>query len=178
MKKALFQDHFNEEALAIKAKGSDKGIEHSYNKHPLYDVEFCASVARKTDAATALHDDAVKALLTEDTQKAILLFAEAVASFPTHSNSHFWLGKCRMLEGKTSEAKTLLLEAIRLAHQGHDAYHHSASDAHVARARAFLAEGNIDLAINDFTKALDLNRGNEVALKEREAAQRVKDSSS
>jgi Tfp pilus assembly protein PilF len=69
-----------------------------------------------------------------------------------------------------------LREAVRASHLAHDAYHRRASDAHLARGQQFLAAGEVELAIQDFTKALDLHRGNKVALAARASAYRLKGS--
>lgn len=174
VKKALFQDHFNEEALAIKTQGNTQGVNHTYSKHPLLDAQFCESVGRSPDNATTLHDGAVKAILEGNIAQAILHLEQAIAANPKHSNSHFWLGKCRMLEGRLEEARALVQEAIRLAHLDHEAYHRSASDIHLERARQFLHNGSLDLAINDYTKALDLNRSNVAASAELAAAEKLR----
>lgn len=174
IKKALFQDHFNAEALAIKNKGNSDDIAHTYDKHSLWDAEFCNSVGRKHDAATSLHDEGVKAVLSGDMATAVDRFMKALAASPTHSNSHLWMGKCRLAMGDAIGAKKNMQEAIRLAHLDHEAYHKSASQEHVKRAREFLKRGELYLAINDFNKALDLDRTNQDAIKERDAANKLR----
>lgn len=174
IKKALFQDHFNEEALAIKDKGSADDIAHTYSKHPLFDAQFCDAVGRKQVAATALHDAGVRAVLEGNVPAATQCFESAIAAAPMHSNSHFWLGKCRLSLGDPLGAKRNLQEAISLSHIDHEAYHKAASGEHVKRARAFMACGELDLAINDFTKALDLDRTNQDAATGRETAQKIR----
>lgn len=174
IKKALFQDHFNEEALAIKNKGSVDGIAHTYDKHPLFDAQFCNSVGRKHDAVTVLHDEGVKAVLSGDMATAVEKFMQALNISPTHSNSHLWMGKCRLAMGDAIGAKKNMQEAIRLSHLDHEAYHKAASQEHVKRAREFFKRSELDLAINDYTKALDLDRTNQDAIKERDEAQKLR----
>lgn len=174
IKKALFQDHFNAEALAIKNKGGIGDIAHTYDKHPLFDTQFCDSVGRRHDAATVPHDEGVHAVLRGDMATAVEKFAQALGASPAHSNSHLWMGKCRLAMGDATGAKKSFQEAIRLAHLDHDSYHKAASVEHLKRARAFMSRGEFDLAINDYTKALDLDRTNQDATTERTAAQKVR----
>ncbi len=65
-------------------------------------------------------------------------------------------------------------EAVRVFAARHDRYHRHASDMHLRRGLYFLRAGETDLAIADFSKALDLHRHNVEALRERAGAYRLK----
>lgn len=173
LQKALFQDHFNDAALALKAQGAQAVL--PYRKHPARDAVFRASLELAPDPATALHDGAVT--LKEDgaLAQAALLLRTAIAISPQHSNSHFTLAQCCFEGGEYSDAREHALAAIRLSHQAHDAYHRFASAQHLDRGRGFAGQGEWDLAINAFTKALDLFQGNDTAREARDEAYRKRD---
>jgi tetratricopeptide (TPR) repeat protein len=173
--KSIFQDHFNEEAL----KGKEEGAAHEarapvYAKHPLFDIAFCANIGELPSEATRRHDDGVKALLAGDIVGALSAFNNAIAIEPAHSNSYFARAKLWFAQGAHVKAGTDLEEAIRLSHLKHDSYHRFASDEHLVRGARLLLDGEVELAIADFTKALDLNRRNRKALLARAAVYRAK----
>jgi len=173
--RAIFQDHFNEEALKGKEGGArGKRRVPSYNKHPLFDLEFRSLIGELPDDATKPHDDGMSALLAGDTATALKFFEKALAAVPSHSNSFFGRGKSYFLKGDYAQAATDFAQAVRLSHIKHDAYHRTASAEHFARGAAFLKSGQLDLAVSDFTKALDLHRGNRHALAARANAYRLK----
>lgn len=174
LKKALFQDHFNEEALALSSVSIPADVPFSYDKHPLRDATFLASVGLPAGVATFMHDEAAQLFEQAKYEQALKQFAKAAACDSEHSNSHFGMGKCCFMLGQFDEARKHVTEAVRLSHLAHDAYHRAASQAHVKRAREFMTQGEIDLAINDFSKALDLHRGNQDALSGREQAQKMR----
>lgn len=60
-------------------------------------------------------------------------------------------------------------KAIAMSSARHDAYHKHASGAHVLRGEYNMQAGELDLAIADFSKALDLWRGNAQATVLRDA---------
>lgn len=171
---AIFQDHFNQEALSGKAQletGEKRGrVIPSYDKHPLRDAEFCVSTGQMPDATTKLHDKAVAGCLAGS-------YAQVLSLIPpdtTHSNSRFLLGKCWFHLQRYGKAADNFIEAIRISHMHHDQYHHHASTQHFLRGSAFFYGGKIDLAIVDFTKALDLNRHNQEARQARARAYKAK----
>jgi len=173
--RAIFQDHFNQEALAgVKDATRATGHTPVYDKHPVFDLEFRGLIGQLPDDATKLHDEAARAFIAGDSASAVLLLDKAIASVPHHSNSLFTRGKCHFMEQRFEEARTDFAEAIRQSHRHHDAYHRNASAEHLARGRRFFERDELDLAVSDFTKALDLYRGNKQALKARAEAYRAK----
>jgi tetratricopeptide (TPR) repeat protein len=118
----------------------------------------------------------MRALALGNLTEAMALFDTAIALNAHHSNSFFARGKCYFLLDDFEKARVDFMEAIRLSHQKHDSYHRAASEEHLQRGRGFLKLGKLDLAINDFTKALDLHRKNKDALAARAQAYRAKGS--
>ena len=169
-KRALFQDHFNQEALEGKAEAMATRAPE-YAKHPLRDAEFLASVGLAAHTGTALHDEAAAHYEVARYDQALVLLNKTEAG---HSNSYFLRGRCHFLKREFEMARADITEAIRLSHLGHDAYHRHASGEHLARGKAYAASGELELAISDFTKALDLHRGNQDALAARAQSYRVK----
>lgn len=156
--KALFQDHYNEEALELRASGFAGDLPR-YAKHPLTDAEFCANIGKPATRATQWHDEAM-ALMERDPAAAQELLEKLVRHYPTHSNGRFRLAQLYAVQNLHKQAYTQLIEAIRLSHEEHDGYHQTASGEHVARGAEFARHAEYDLAINEFHKALDLHRGN------------------
>ncbi len=113
-----------------------------------------------------MHDEAVSHYLAGDYIQALLV----LPADTHHSNSHFLRGKCRFQLKAYREAYEEFSEAVRLSHIRHDVYHRFASQQHVWRGEKLFDEGHIDLAIADFTKALDLYDGNKDAMKARAVA--------
>jgi tetratricopeptide (TPR) repeat protein len=171
--KALFQDHFCEEAKKDVSRLTCH-VPPIYDKHPLFDIAFCSSVGELPTDATALHDAGVHATLAGDIASALAALNKAITLEPGHSNSYFARGKCWFMQKAYAKARNDFAEAIHLSHIKHDAYHQLASDEHTKRAQLFLAAREADLAIADFSKALDLNRRNKNALAGRAAAYRSK----
>ncbi len=169
--KALFQDHFNAEALERKKNGTrheGRGVNiPHYDKHPLLDGEFCLSIGESPSQATLMHDEGIKALEQGEYTTASHYFNTAIAVDPQHSNSFFGLGKTAFVQQDYEKSREVFTEATRLSHLRHNAYHRLASNAHFERGKTFLAQGEMDLAINDFNKALDLWHQNEEAIKMR-----------
>lgn len=65
-------------------------------------------------------------------------------------------------------------EALKICAARHDAYHHHASASHVARGKWFEDNSYPDLAIADYSKALDLNGKNTGAITSRARVYRAK----
>ncbi len=171
---AIFQDHFNQEALSGKAwiTDSDTLMAYTphYDKHPPLDSAFCASIGREPDSATALHDEMVRIYLTGDYLKVL----SSILHDTNHSNIRFLIGKCCFMLHEYETARKNFAEAIRLSHVSHDVYHRLASGEHYKRGKAFLLDENFDLAIADFTKALDLHPQNLLARQARAHAYKAK----
>ena len=169
--KALFQDHFNEAAMAGKereTRDGERGIRgFKYDKHPLLDGEFRMSIGEVPCAVSRLHDAGVRG-------SDIACFNAAIALDPSHSNSYFARGKYWFAEKSYDRACTDFREAIALSHIKHNDYHRLASGEHLARGKAFLNAGELDLAVNDFTKALDLWPQNQDAIQACEKARHLK----
>jgi tetratricopeptide (TPR) repeat protein len=179
--KAVFQDHSNPEA--IRRKAGDRSAPHAptYASHPASDAAFCMSIDRPLTQASRLHDEAIGALAQQEYPAALALLERAITCDANHSNSHFARGKCFFLQYLNApdttylaEADMALTEAIRLSHRDHDSYHRQASADHVARGALFLMQGNTDLAVADFSKALDLFAKNDEARRLRAQAYRAK----
>lgn len=62
-------------------------------------------------------------------------------------------------------ARDEFAEALHIFGGRHERYHRHASGLHQRRAELFLQMGQADLAINDLTKALDLDRHNQEAMR-------------
>lgn len=172
--KAVFQDHQNQEAIEGQKGRRLLAKAPLYDKHPISDIAFCSSVGQLPAEATHIHDEAATFLQSGDVSMALVLFNKAISTEPMHSNSFFGRAKCWFALQKYEKARADFAEAVRLSHLHHDAYHRMASGEHVQRGQAFLAAGQIDLAIADFTKALDLYRGNKEALMAKEEAYKRK----
>jgi tetratricopeptide (TPR) repeat protein len=85
-------------------------------------------------------------------------YSSAIACDNTHSNAYYGRGKCA---GYLQDMEAALQDynaAIMLSTTQHDTYHHQASEQHVSRGIMYNETGDDDLAINDYGKALDLNR--------------------
>ncbi|MEI7670298.1 MAG: hypothetical protein WCJ33_09475, partial [Pseudomonadota bacterium] len=141
-------------------------------KHPVYDFEFRSLIGEANKSATNLHDNAAQLYLSGHFKFTLELLLGDNA--PLNENSYFLIGKSFAMLGEFENAKNYLLEAIRLSQIKHDEYHDFASLEHVKRGRLFYAISEIDLAISDFTKALDLNNKNIEALHERAKCYRIK----
>lgn len=157
--KAIFQDHRNKEAKDRKGVRSEVFRPIFYNEHPLSDAVFCESVGRLTGVATALHDTALKHYLAQDFETALNALVTC-----EQENGFFLKGKCWIAMGEYEQAKIALQEAVRLSHIQHDNYHQQAAAAHIERGTLFLKQNALDLAIADFSKALDLHKNNPLAL--------------
>ncbi len=172
--KALFQDHFNAAALALKTEISQKNTRSPqapiYHKHTLTDARFRELVGEPPSEATRLHDKGISAYSAGDFTAALAYFDTATAIEPDHSNSYFSRAKCFFALQRFERAEHDLRKAIRLSHMRHDHYHRSASAAHLTRGYSFLRQGQIDLAIADFSKALDLWHGSTAAFEARAQA--------
>lgn len=173
--KAIFQDHLNMEAIEGKQYGH-QGIvtPPKYDKHPSRDRDFCAAIGQPVSSVTLVHDQGVLFMETHQYEKAFLCFDAAVYESPEHSNSYFGRGKCQFIQQQFVAACSDFREAIRLSHHMHDSYHRNASDLHAQRARWFETQGEMDLAIADYSKALDLFRQNRDVRLSRSALYRKK----
>jgi len=174
--RAIFQDHYNGEAITGKASlAGEQTLQASiplYDKHPISAAEFCHSIGKQPDAASLLHDEAVEIFIAGDFPQ-VLALLEDCGNCP---HSLLLKGKSLFMLGSYLQARDCLLEAIRLSHIEHDAYHKSASNEHLQRGYRFLASENLDLAIVDFSKALDLDKHNAEARKARADTYRRKGS--
>ena len=168
--KAIFQDHFNQEALARLNSLDVSNTPPQYDNHPLYDGEFQASIGEQLNTETILHDKAVNLYLQGKIDEALQLLEPS----KNHSNSYFLIGKCHLSQQNYKQAAVDFLEAIRLSHLKHDEYHIFASNQHLKRGQEFLANGEIDLAIADFSKSLDLYSKNQEAIRARANAYQIK----
>lgn len=160
--KAVFQDHGNEDAIR-KLAGNPIPIVPGYCSHPVLDAEFCTAIGEDKTQETRQHDRAAHLYLAGEYKKAVALLLVQ----PAHGNSCFLLGKCYTAMEDYAKARHALTEAIGLSHSAHNAYHCLASEHHFRRGNVFLTAGETDLAIMDFSKALDLYPGNKNALQAR-----------
>lgn len=171
---AIFQDHFNQEALDGKkqllAEKSFPLCVPRYDKHPVMDAEFCASIGELPNAGTKSHDKAAAAYLAGN----YALILSLISPDTMHGNSRFLLGKCWFHLQRYGKATDNFKEALRISHSYHDRYHHYASTQHFLRGATQFYGDNIDLAIADFSKALDLNRHNAEARLARARAYKAK----
>lgn len=165
--KAIFQDHFNQEAINGRAGAVTPS---AYKKHPILDSKFCLSINAQASEAGRTHDKAAEYYLANDYLKTL----ELIRDNKEHSNSRFLAGKCLIALKQYEEATNELGEAIRLSHTEHNKYHQIASNEHFKRGSKLFAVGNIDLAIADFTKALDLYPFNKEARNARAMAYKAK----
>jgi tetratricopeptide (TPR) repeat protein len=176
-KNAIFQDHLNYEATeriaSCRLEVTPNNFEMvsrslqlvEYTKHPATDLKFCISINKTPDEATRNHDKALMLYLSGGYRSALAALLDL-----EHSNSRFLMAKCWFALKNYENAHEHLREAIRISHIHHDTYHRTASDEHLVRGRQFMESGEIDLAIADFSKALDLHQGNKEARKARAAA--------
>lgn len=165
--RAIFQDHANGFALARKAalaRGEMAQATPDYCEHAQTDHEFRRLTGRSPSPATAAYDEAAAALADGDAERGAACIQQALAADPAHADSYFLRGRAHFAQGDFAAAKADFTEAARLSHLDHQAYHRTASAARLERGRHFAASGEWDLAINDFTKALDLHGANRDAL--------------
>lgn len=170
--KAIFQDHFNQAAIdGLNNLEKPKIIAVPvYDKHPIYDAEFCQSIGRKISLETEVHDKAVDLYLASKFDEAISLLEQNFE----HSNSHFLMGKCYFAKQEYENAEKQFLYAIAISHKSHNEYHIFASNQHLARGKEFFVSGELDLAIADFSKSLDLYPKNQETIRARANAYQSK----
>lgn len=142
----------------------------SYDKHTLNDAAFCRDMGRGLSAATGLHDAASALFLKSDYLGALGRIDAALQADAGHANSHFLRGRCWFAMENYAKAAESFAAALAVIVHEHDAYHRQASDLHMQRGQLLCGGENWDLAIADFTKALDLHTGNLKALAERAGA--------
>ena len=183
-KHALFQDHLNQYAKAgiafctAQREGKNNGTYEArgmfhYANHPLFDSAFCASVGLPYSDAGRQHDEAARFYQLGDYLYAFhLLNVES-----SHSNSHLLAGKCLVGLKRYTQAVTHFNEAIRLSQRMHEEYHRFASDAHLHRGNVAFGRDEPDIAIAEYSKALDLDSHNLEARKARANAYRYKGNS-
>jgi tetratricopeptide (TPR) repeat protein len=148
-KAALFQDHLNEAAKIGHAELVSASISKLHQPELLPDGSRNKFGMTKYD--THITSGAIEALVTYERS----LGWEEDASMELCARGKF-------------------AEALAISSERHDRYHRHASDEHLKRGKEFLRAGEIDLAIADFSKALDLYRGNKEARAARAGAYRAK----
>ena len=169
-KKAIFQDHFNQEALNGLNSLTVITTPPQYDKHPIYDSEFQQSIGEIFTEETQIHDQATNLYLENKLKSALKLLDKN----HNHSNSYFLKGKCHFALRNYEQAVDNFRQAIELSHEKHNEYHIFASDQHLKRGQDFFQQGEVDLAIADFSKSLDLYSKNQEAIRARADAYQIK----
>lgn len=142
---AVFQDHLNSQA-----------------KEALSSLQGNAAAIQSGSPRSTRHDGGAY-----DTH----IQTHAIERLATFEASLGWEPDTSMVRLAVGE----YLEALRICNDRHQRYHRHASNAHLSRGRWHEAQGNLDLAIADYSKALDLNSKNQDALHARATLYRLKE---
>jgi tetratricopeptide (TPR) repeat protein len=173
-KAALFQDHLNRFAREGLA-GKRFDALPPYRGHAGRDADFRAAIGEAANESSRLHDAAAKAFAAGDAAGALALLRTLLAREPEHANGWNLKGQIHFAAAEPEAAREAFAEAVKHMAAAHDAYHKRASGMRLMRGQAYARTGELDLAINDFTKALDLHAGNTEALQARAQAYRRKE---
>ena len=117
-----------------------------------------------SESASLYHDRGFFYQQLEEMDLAQADYESALKRSPTHSHAWYGKGRCAMARGEYKSAMECFNHAITLSSEQHDAYHQFASVGHMRRGKLSFFLGNRELAINDYTKALDLYPKNVDAL--------------
>lgn len=134
---------------------------HSYGQHGQYREALAAmdkAIMHLPTSAALFHDRGCYNLHLGAYGCGISDYSEAITLDSTHSNAYYGRGTCFWHQQKRRPALQDYDDAIRLSTMKHEAYHHQASQLHAVRGEIYGRIGEIELAINDYTKAIDLNR--------------------
>lgn len=119
------------------------------------------------DNLQATYDYGYCLLVDKKYEKAQKILKKSLADMDDIEFAQFAYGLTYFFQQKFTQAKKYFLAAYKTASKKHDAYHENSSTQFYNRAYVYFLNKQDDLAINDLTKALDLNQKNTDALLQR-----------
>lgn len=178
-KKAVFQDHTNPRALmGLKAVENNQPLPlglPEYTRMVEYDSDLSHYIflpgerplkpekthtAPEENNASSLYDAAIHAINKKDTDKAREYFILTLKLNPEHSKAAFGLGRIAFEKHAYRDALVWIKKACAMLSEEHDAYHWTSSFHRLWRGEVYEAMGDADMAIADYSKAIDLQGKN------------------
>ena len=164
---AIFQDHGNEPALLLQANGWQRGMEiPEYESNRMTAVACEEEIRRQPYHYDDLlpyqqaHDKAIYYWRHGHNEHAIGLMSEMLKQNTNYAMA--WHHRALMFLELNDPRQALadLDKSIEAGEKWHSAYHHDASLHHFHRGQLQLQQGDVDMAMMDFTKALDIDKTN------------------
>ena len=180
--KSLFQDHTNARALEGVAQLISRDmalLSENYTRMVEYDHDIPTLIylpgqkpvhkektqqrLRENKTPSGLYDLGIWYFLQGDHENARVAFAECLREDASHSKAVFAMGRIAHTHQQWRDAVAWLRHAARLLAEEHDGYHWTASHHRYMRAGLHMAMNALDMAIADYTKALELQNKNKQA---------------
>ncbi|MDG1286055.1 MAG: tetratricopeptide repeat protein [Rickettsiales bacterium] len=163
---AIFQDHNNQPALTLQQNGWQRGMELAEYESNLMTAVACETEIRRKpcDLEELLpyqqaHDTAIYYWRHGHNEHAIGLMSEMLKQNKDYSMA--WHHRALMfLELQdTRQAQADLEKSIEAGQNWHKSYHHDAALHHFHRGQLQQQMGDHDMAMMDFNKAIDIDKG-------------------
>ncbi len=162
---AIFQDHDNAAALFLKQNSWHKDIQiPKYTSNLMTETHWHNETGRvrselhELQAHQQEHDKAIYFFRHNNMRAAFVVIGELLKTRPDYSMAWHHRALMHLHIGETRQAYDDLNRAIETAHIWHQAYHRDAALHHYHRGQVYARSSQPELAIMDFSKALELDK--------------------
>ncbi len=165
LESAIFQDHENHAAVQLKQNGwKREDIAPEYDRNLMTETEWYYEATRTMrDIHSMLphqqqHDRAVFFMRQEDWHQAGAILSDLVKQRPAYPLAWHHRSKVFLALNEARQAFSDINRAVEEAAKWHESYHRDAAYHHYHRGQLYAEKGETDLAVMDFSKAIDLDK--------------------
>jgi Tfp pilus assembly protein PilF len=165
LESAIFQDHDNRAALQMKRDGWKREMQLPiYDRNLMTECEWYAEVTRKRRELQDMpphqqtHDKAVFFMRQGDWHQAGAILSDLVKQRPAYPIAWHHRALVFLELGESRQAFADINRAITEAMKWHEEYHRDAALHHYHRGQLYAEKGEMEMAVMDFSKALDLDK--------------------
>lgn len=162
---AIFQDHDNRPALQMKRDGWKRDMQLAeYDRHLMTECEWYFETTRNRREMNDLlphqwqHDRAIFFMRQGDFHQAGAILSDLLKQRPAYPMAWHHRALIFLELNEPRQAFSDVNRAIAEAEKWHETYHHDAALHHYHRGQLYAEMGEMEMAVMDFSKAIDLDK--------------------